>query len=305
MRASRTPLAVAAGCYALGGLGNVAFSLHNGSQLGLLFVRFLLGAVFAAGWLAWRRPAPPALRPVRHPRVALHATGALEACAIACLMLAAGHVGTLVFTAIGITGPALVALAAVVLRLPQPTWRGLVLAGACLAAAGASVAASGEGGGGTTRVGVALAVASTVLGVGATLTGVYAASVYAPARLVRTTCLWGVVGIAVLAAGGREFVVTPTTLAVAAFIAAVPGGIAKAGVAWSAARTSPALVASLVSVAVPVAAIGAWGLLGQAPTPWQLTWALVGAGAGALLVRYGRRDPYGHEAGGAATRQSC
>lgn len=267
------PLVVAAMSMALGGVGNVAFSAHSGSQLGLLAARFAFGVVLATVWLQWRKPPKPSIREVRHPGLVLHWVGVFEALAVVCLMLSADYVDTLVFTALGICGPALVALGAKFLRLPQPTRLALMFATICVIAAGLSVFSAEGGGRVTTGVGVALAIGSTLFGVVAMLLTVYAASVHHPVTVVKTTCGWGLVVVGVLVLLGGALDVTTSTVLVALFIAVGPGGIAKAGVAWSAARTSPALVSSLVGVAVPVAAVGGWLFLGETPTTEQLIWA--------------------------------
>jgi drug/metabolite transporter (DMT)-like permease len=285
-----SPVVVAVCVAVIGGFGNVAFSLHNGSQLGFAFVRFFAGLVLVSLWVAVVRPVAPTLRTVRRGRVVLHATAALDAAAVLLLIMSAGHVDTLVFTVVGMVAPATVALGALILRLPQPSLFAGISAVVCVVAAGLFVLSAAPTGGGNETVGVVLAVVSMLCGAGSVLLGVYAASVYPAIQVARAVCGWGVIfaGIAVVV-GVEAFDVRWSTVIAACFVAVVPGGVAKAGAMWAYARTAPALVSSLGSVAVLTAGVGAWLLLDQTPTAIQILLAVVVVVAAAVTVMKARR----------------
>lgn len=105
-----------------------------------------------------------------------------------------------------------------------------------------------------------------------------------PAQTLQNLCMAGAGLSMVLAFAGVEVNITPKSVAVAVFIAAVPGGVAKAALLWAASRTAPHLVAATVSFAVVPAAVGAALWLGQPVTAAAAVFGLVATAAVALLV---------------------
>jgi len=119
------PAAVALGAFLLGGLGNVAFSLHAGSPLGLAFHRYLIGfALFSVLALTSARTAWAALR-----NRAVWGLGLAEAGAVTAFMHASESVSTLVFMLVGSLAPVLVIVLAPLLGHRRLGRKDLLLAG--------------------------------------------------------------------------------------------------------------------------------------------------------------------------------
>lgn len=272
-----------------GGLGNVAFSLHDGSQGGFALIRFVVGFALVSSWILVAKPVAPKLRSVRNPKVVLHGAAALDALAVVLLILAAGRVDTLVFTVLGVSSPAIVALAVYVLRSPQPGWRAGIAASVCVLGAAGFVLAGNVNNGETYVVGVVLATASMLSYAASIMLSVYAASVYTPARIVRNVCGWGILFASVLVVAGVGIEITRSTVLAATFVAVVPGGLAKAGAVWVYARTSPALVTSLGTISVLSAGVGAWILLGETPTVNQILFGTIVVFAATTVIYASKR----------------
>lgn len=274
---SARPLTVAVAAYLLGGLGNVAFSAHSGSVAGLVFSRFVLGALCTSGFLWFRRPERPALRTVRYPRMLLTVSAASESGSIVLLIAASEYVSTLVFTLVGLAGTAVSALAGRRLALGSGSRAQALTAAAAVCAAAVSVLVSDDISGSAGITGVVLAVGSTALGLIASLTGSFAASVRHPAEIVRTMTVWGCAWAGILVVAGAEFSLTWSTIAAASFIALLPGGVAKAAIYWAFARSAPYLVSACSAVALLSAGLGGWLLLGEVPSPVAMIFAVVAA----------------------------
>lgn len=283
MPSSASALSVASASFLLGGLGNVAFSAHSGSVTGLVLVRFALGALLARAFLRWRRPARPDLRPVKRARLWMNVAAASEAGAVVLIVAASQYVSTLLFTLVNLAGTAALAMLGRRLSLGSGTRAQIFVAAAAVIAAAASVLASSDISTTTSLVGLALAVASTVLGVVSALAGATAASVRHPAEILSVICLWGCTWAVVLLAFGAPFSVTWSTVTAAAFIALLPGGIAKVGIYWALARTAPYLVSACSSVALLTAGLGGWLVLDEVPQLLPTLLALVAAALVALL----------------------
>lgn len=293
------PLTVAAIAFAVGGMGNVAFSLHDGSQAGLAAIRFILGALLAGTYLHLRRTrtgsaaapeattTPPARTRTHNTSARLRGTplmwllcaSGLEALGIALLMAAADHAPTAVFTVIALCSPAITALLARPLRLPRATPIAAALAtAAILSAAGATWSASGSGTHTLTWLGVLLATGSMISASGSAVSASIAVRHYHPAALLALTCLFGIGITTVWIASGSPLVITTSTILAAAFIALIPGGIAKMAWLWANGKTAPQLVQSMVAIAVTTALLGGWLLLGEQPTVMQALLSLLAAG---------------------------
>jgi drug/metabolite transporter (DMT)-like permease len=280
---STSVLTVAVAAYLVGGLGNVAFSAHSGSVVGLVLLRFVFGAVMAGGFLVWRRPSRPSLRTVRYPGAWTSVSGACESGAVVLLIAASQFVSTLVFTLVGLAGTAVLALAGRWLSLGSGT-RGQALAAvAALSAAAVSVFVSGGLSEGQGVLGVVLALASTVLALLALLSGAFSASVRHPGEVVWVFSLWGCGWAGLLVVTGADVTVSWSTVAAAAFIALLPGGVGKAAVYWALARTAPYLVSACASVALLTATLGGWLVLGETPRPVAVVFAVVAAAMVAVL----------------------
>ena len=273
-----SPLVVAAGAYAAGGLGNVAFVAHSGSPAGFLLLRFALGALIALV-LVRVRFAQTRPRGVKAKRRSLLLTGALDATSVALLVFAAANTSVMVVTIISALTPALAALGA--------RWLGLALVpkgaarwaiAAVFAGSAAVVAGSRGDAQEVTLFGVALAVGSALCAVGSLLAGARASHGASPPELIASVCGFGVVAAGVVVAAGSPVVITTTTVIAAIFVAVITGGIAKAALFWSAGRESPALVSSCQAAATLTAAVGAWLLLAQRPTALQMVFAAIAAG---------------------------
>jgi drug/metabolite transporter (DMT)-like permease len=260
-----SPLLVATVAFALGGLGNVAFSMHDGSVAGLSAVRFASGWVLATVLLRWLKPTRPALREVRHPRRALLLTGAADAACAIFVIAAATRVSTLTFSLVVALSPAL--LAAVGRRANFARGSARQAAAALFAVLFATAAVvCNDPAGSTSLLGVGFAVGSLLAGVVGAASGAIAASVRHPLETIRWVCGCGCVGALGLVVGGAPFEVTPSTVAVALFLTVGPGGTAGAMVLWASARTAPYLVSACSAVSLAVAALGGWLVLGERPT---------------------------------------
>jgi drug/metabolite transporter (DMT)-like permease len=276
VRAS-APLLVAALAACAAGLGNVAFSLHDGSQLALAGVRFAAGFILCVAWLRVRRV----------PHVAGGPAGVLAAAAGAAspllLMFSASYASTGVFTLIGSLSPVLVAVGGRAVGARRASGSQGALAAVAVGLSLAAVLLGGQAAGGTYAVGVLLAVAASV----ALAVSLLAASTLErvhPARILRDICCAGIVLCVLLALFGVEVRVTGRSVLASVFIAAVPGGVAKAALLWAASRTAPHLVAATMSFAVVPAAVGAALLLGQGVTVSAAAAGLGATVAVALLV---------------------
>lgn len=277
VRRSGSPLLVAAAAACVGGLGNVAFSLHDGSQLGLASVRFVAGALLCALWLAIGRI----------PRVPGGWSGVIAALSGGAspllLILAAGHTSTAVFTLISTLAPALVVVGGRAIGARRASVHQGLLAAAAVGCSCVAVLLSSTTGRPPDTVGVLLAIAATVALAVALLAASTLQRVH-PAQTLQNLCMAGAGLGMVLAFAGVEVNITPKSVAVAVFIAAVPGGVAKAALLWAASRTAPHLVAATVSFAVVPAAVGAALWLGQPVTAAAAVFGLVATAAVALLV---------------------
>ena len=275
----------------------MAFSLHDGSQAGLAAIRFILGAILAGTYLHLRRkrtgnsPEATATNPAREqsddtsnrprstPLLWLLSASGLEALGIALLMASADHAPTGVFTVIALCSPAVTALLARPLRLPRATPAAAALAtAAILAAAGATWSASGSDTHTLTWLGVLLATGSMVSASASAVCASIAVHHYHPAALLAVTCLFGLAITTMWIASGSPLAVTTSTIAVAAFIAFIPGGVAKMAWLWANGKTAPQLVQSMVAIAVATALLGGWLLLGEQPTVMQALLSLLAAG---------------------------
>jgi drug/metabolite transporter (DMT)-like permease len=277
MRPSRLPLLAAAAAAILAGVGNVAFSLHDGSQLGLAGTRFVLGVLLCVMWLAVRRiPTVSGGRPAVIVALFGGASPLL-------LILSAGHTSTAVFTLVSSLAPVLVVLGGRVIGAQRSSVSQGALAAAAVTFSAAAVLLSGTARTEGNAVGVALAVCATV----SLATSMLAASKLRkvhPAQTLRNVCLAGALLSGVLAAAGVDVRVTGSTVAAALFIAVGPGGVAKAATLWATARTAPHLVAATVTFAVVPAAAGGALLLGQSVTPAAAAAGISATIAIALLV---------------------
>lgn len=275
-----SPLPLAGFAFFVGGLGNVAFSLHAGSQSALALLRFGFGLLLAGGFLAGRRSLrarPPLPSPAPRPWRWLVLAGGFEAAGISLLMASADHVSTAVFTVIGMSAPAVTALLARPLGLPRAAPAAAGLAAAALLAAGLAVLSTNGSQVQVTALGVVLAVASVLCASVSAVAASVAVRVYHPASLLAVACALGMVVAAAWAFAGAPLTVTPSTVVAAAFIAVVPGGVAKVVWLWANARSSPQLVQSLVAVSVVSAMLGGWWLLGETPTWSQAVFSVVAA----------------------------
>lgn len=301
-------LTVAALAFAVGGLGNVAFSFHDGSQAGLAALRFALGALLAGGYLALRArtsarfhpasstgEAPPTQTPavpadrghVRgRPLAWLLAAAGCEAMSIALLMAAADHAPTAVFTTIALCSPAVIALLARPLRLPRASRLAAALATAALLAAACAAWSAHSDTGALTWFGLLLSTASMLSASASAVSASIAVRHYHPVALLGLTCLFGM-GLTVLwVACGSPLTVTPGTILAATFVALIPGGIGKIAWLWANGKTAPQLVQSMVAVSVATALLGGWLLLGEQLTVLQVVLSLTAAalvGSVALL----------------------
>ena len=288
------PLSVATAAYLLGGLGNVAFSAHSGSVAGLVLLRFLFGAALAIGFLKLQRPERPALRSVRRPRVWLMVSAACESGAVVLLIAASEYVSTLVFTLVGLAGTAVLARAGRWLSLGSETRGQALVATGAVCVAALSVLTSSDISGRAEIAGIVLALCSTGLGLVASLTGSFAASVRHPAEIVQAMAVWGCVWAGVLVLAGADVSLSWSTVGAAAFIALLPGGVAKMAVYWALARTAPYLVSACSAVALLSATLGGWLVLNETPSLVSLFFALVAAALVAtlsLLTPAARQDP--------------
>lgn len=261
----RKALLVACLAYIIGGLGNVAFSMHDGNVTGLTLVRFpagvlvalLLGKTLKA---ADRRPDGSR----RRGRIALHVAGASEAAAIALLMKASETTATFLFTVAGMLVPAIVAAASPLIGVPRPSGRRAVLAALAVAAATAAVLLGSESeaavDSGALLIG--LGVLGSAVSVLASRT---AGQTHPPQRILLVLCGWGTAGTLLASVLWAAPVVTWSTVGVGLFIALLPGGAAKLMLYWSTARTSPTLVSAAVAAAPFSAGIGGWLFLNETP----------------------------------------
>lgn len=262
----------------MGGLGNVAFSLHDGSQAGLAGARFAFGALAGGAFLLLQRNRNPRAKPPNRQAVLwLIAACGCEATAIALLMAAADHASTAVFTVIALCGPALTALLGRPLALPRASLTASALSVGALSAAGAAAWAAQSTPASVTWWGLGLALASTMFASASAVTASIAVHTYHPAVLVTVTCGIGLLFTAAWAATGTPITVNPSTIAAAAFIALIPGGIAKAVWLWANGQTAPQLVQAMAAIAVVTALAGGWVLLGETPTATQVILSLTAA----------------------------
>ena len=286
--ANRTGLLLAAAAFAAGGLGNVVFSLHDGTQVGLALVRFVVGLAATGVWLLVRmRSHAPARLPGTRRWSLLHATGALDAGAVVLLMLAAQSAGTLTFTLIGMLAPAVVAIFARILGLARATRTSAALAVCAVIATAASVVLAAGVPDQVTGAGVALAAGSTLCAAGSLITSTLSRLAWDPVQLLASVCGWGVFGTLVLVALGHELMIPASTVAAGVFVALVPGGIAKLALFVAVQRSAPALVSSILVVAAVTAGIGGWALLGETPGVAQVAAGAVSLAcvAGIALTR--------------------
>lgn len=281
------PLVVAATAYAAGGLGNVAFSLHDGTQAGLALSRFAIGYAATALALGVLRPQRPALRDVEHAQVWVHAAAISAAAAVIAAMYAATHTSALTLTLIGALSPSVTAAGGRLVGAPVPT-RTAALWAAVAVLAGTAATIAGHSGGTDTPVGVALAVLAMLFSSTSALTSAVAASARHPLEIGRAMCAWGTAGVAAMVAAGAPLAITLSTVVVAAVIAVVMGVVAKSALWWANARTSPALVEAAGAIATVTAAAGGVLLLDQSVTPAQAVLCAVALCAVVMLARTSR-----------------
>jgi len=275
----RKALLVAAAAYIIGGLGNVAFSMHDGNVTGLTLIRFPAG-IIATLLLGKLLRAPAAVTPERNSRLALHVAGASEAAAIALLMKASETTATFLFTVASMLVPAIVALASPLIGVARPNGRKAALAAAAVTAAAIAVLIGND----NERV-VDLGAILVGLGVLGSAISVLAAKTagqtYPPQTILLALCGWGTLGAVLASVTTSPPIITTSTVAVGLFIALLPGGAAKLMLYWSTARTSPTLVSAAVAAAPFSAGIGGWLLLGELP---KLEQSLLGALAVGLVI---------------------
>jgi probable blue pigment (indigoidine) exporter len=279
-----SPLRVATAAALVGGAGNVAFSWHDGSQIGLALLRFGFGASAAAIYLLAVRPSRPSLRPVKRVWLLMHVSGGCGAGAITLMIVAARHTSVLLLTLLGLVAPALLAVAGRVLRFPSGSW--WQAGWAAVAVSVAAVASVVGGVSGESEVfGVVLAAVATLLGLVSAVSSVFAASVRHPAEVLVSIGVWGVVISLAAVAAGVPLVVTRSSVAASLFLALLPGGAATAALIWAQARTAPYLVSAAGSASLLSAAALGWLLLGQRPSLVTAGAAVVVAAAVTLMQR--------------------
>lgn len=286
------PLAVAVAVALLGGTGNVAFTLHQGSQTALTLTRFAAGLALTLAWLAIRRPTRPNLRTVRHPNTHLAAAGTCNAGAITLVIAAAPQTSVLTLTILGLTTPAIIAAGARWMRLARATPRQIAYAAIALAAA-AVASHDGAASGADSITGIAIILTATLIGVVGTLTSVQAAAAHHPVTILAATCAAGTLMAAAAGAygAGGGLVWGPGTTAAALYIALIPGGIGKAGLLWAQARTAPHIVSAIGSASIITAGALGWLLLDQKPTATAVAAAaIIAVAVAGITINEPRRE---------------
>lgn len=279
----RKALLVACTAYIIGGLGNVAFSMHDGNVTGLTLVRFpagILVALLLGKTLRATNQQPNESR--RRGRIALHVAGASEAAAIALLMKASETTTTFLLTVAGMLVPAIVAAASPLIGVPRPRGRRAVLAALAVVTATAAVLLGSESE--ATVDSGALLVGLGVLGSAVSvLASKTAGQTHPPQRILLVLCGWGTAGAMLAGVLWTAPVVTSSTVVVGLFIALLPGGAAKLMLYWSTARTSPTLVSAAVAAAPFSAGIGGWLLLNETPRATQVALGAIAVILSALM----------------------
>lgn len=262
-----TPLAVALAVALAGGTGNVAFTLHEGSQSALTLTRFAAGLAFSLAWLAIRSQASPKLRIIPRPRTTLALAGMCNAGSITLIIAAAPRTSVLTLTLLGLTTPALIAIGARWMGLPRATPRQAMYAAVAIISA-AVASHNGAASGADSTTGIAIILTATLIGVAGTLASVHAAAAYHPVAILAATCAAGTIfsGAAGAAGAGGGLVWGAGTAAAALYMAIIPGGVGKVGLLWAQARTAPHLVSALGSASIITAGLLGWVLLDQKPT---------------------------------------
>jgi drug/metabolite transporter (DMT)-like permease len=275
------PLLVAVGAAALAGVGNVTFSMHSGTPLGLAASRYLIGYVLALAWLHGC-----GARSVRTGRAGLVVAVAGSMSPIL-LMLSSAHASTASFALVSTLSPAAAVAGGRLISAQRATPRQAALGTAAVlltavavvlnvpdAGAGrfAILIAGGDWLGLTLAAGAALSLATAMLAA-STLRRAH------PAQLLRNLCAAGFVACLALAAGGVTLHLTRSTLVVALFIASEPGGLAKAAQLWASSRTAPHLVSATTTFAVIPAAVGGMLVLGE-----RISWQAAVAGCAATAA---------------------
>lgn len=208
-----------------------------------------------------------------------------------CFFVAIRHAGVAVATLVTLcTAPVLVAALSAVLASERPT-RAVLLALAC-ALAGTSLLVGFTPGSrmeGTSLYGVGFALASALGYAVITLVGRSVAPRYHPLQVNVVGFGVGAVLLLVLALPSGLVVQYPARgWLLLVYLGAVPSALAY-GVFMAGMRTTPATVASIVTLLEPlVATVLAWLLLGEALSRFGAAGALLLLGAMGLLLRDGR-----------------
>lgn len=276
--------ATAVATFAFAGLGNAAWSWTDTPAPTVVAFRFLLGGTLAAAVHAavGRRREPKAVSVAA--RRAMWAFVALEGSAVAVLAVAVREAPPALVTALAGAVPPLLAL----LRPSPPSprvWAALFI----LAGAVAGWAASAMGDGAVTVSGLALAVLFVSLAAGGTVASVRArAEVPALAMVTRLLVTAGAAGGVWLTVTGAWAEITSVDVAVAGFLAVVPGGVGKVSTAWVAGHLDPAALQAAGQVAVVTSAAGAWAAGGSRPSLVEGMLAAVVCVSVVLLARWDR-----------------
>lgn len=244
------PVPVAIFAFLLGGLGNVAFSYHDGSPAALATLRYISALMLLSAVLPF---AGGSLRAaLRHRGTWLLA--AFEVVAVLCFMFAASRVPTYVFVLIGSLGPVLVVLVA-------PFFKHRRLLPAEYAAAAlvlVSVTAAMLWGGDSSRTvsygGIIFALVATVCSAASSLMLPRARVHVSPLHLLWCMALVGTLASLGLRVFAVPFVAPRSTWFAALFIAVFAGGVAKWMHWWAARSVSPQLLA-VASNCNPISAI--------------------------------------------------
>lgn len=267
---------VALGAALLGGTGNVAFTLHQGSQSALSFSRFAAGLVFSVLWLAALRRRPALPPRTGRSRTIILAAGIFNASAISLVISAAPRISVLTLTILGLATPAFVALGARLMGFHRASPKQVVYACVALFAA-AAAGYDGSSTGVDSLSGVVVVLLATFTSVFGTLVSVKAARSYHPVAILVVTCAVGtfIAAFSGLAGSGGGLVWGAGTFASGVYIALVPGGVGNVALLWAQAHTAPHIVSSIGSAGIITAGVLGWLLLGQLPSSAALAAAVV------------------------------
>ena len=250
------PLSAATAAFVVGGLGNVAFSYHDGTPAALASLRYVLALVLLSAVLPFARGSLRAA--LRQPAAWLLA--AFEVVTVVCFMFAASRIPTYVFVLIGSLGPVLVVLVAPFFkhrRLLPAEYAASALVFVAVSAAmlwrPATVQEFSYGG-------VVFALVATVCSAASSLMLPRARTHASPLHLLWCMALFGTLTSLGLRVFAVPFAAPRSTWFAALFIAVFAGGIAKWVHWWSARSVSPQLLA-VASSCNPLAAILAASVL--------------------------------------------